>query len=97
MTQTSSRVNSGPEAGLSRHKKVPTRQWSRTLPVYWGIFDYVMANGLVTMEACYRHEIDSPWGMVFRVTMADPITVINRDVEENNIPVNMACGLGVRK
>ena len=67
------------------------------MPVYWGIFDYVMANGLVTMEACYRHEIDSPWGMVFRVTMTDPFTVIKKDVEENNIPVNTACGNGVGK
>ena len=56
-----------------------------------------MANGLVTMEACYRHEIDSPWGMVFRVTMMDSFTVIKKDVEDNNIPVNTACGNGVMK
>ena len=65
--------------------------------LYWGIYDYVMANGLVTPVACYRHEIDSPWGMVFRVTMTDSLTVIKKDVEENNIPVNTACGIGVMK
>ena len=50
--------------------------------LFWGIFDYVMVNGLVKEEECYRHEVDGLWGMVFRVTMADPITVINKDVEE---------------